>query len=326
MVIGRENADITIEDPEISARHAEVRPAGDRIEIEDLGSTNGTFVNGERISAPYTLSEGDFVRVGQSELELEDDRPAGGTVVAASPSGGTSVSQTPPPSGQDDTIRESAATGTAAGAPPAVESWSPAPTGAGAGAPSQPPAGAYTPPPGTGYGTGQGYQGQQGYGSGYPTGSAGQYGGGPGPGSYGGGSQKKGGKGALIAAIAAVVLLALVAVALFVWPGFLSGNDEEEIRDVVTEFGQSIDDPSVCDLLTPRFLEEITGSSGDDAVEACRTDVEENPGEPTDITINSVEVDGDSATVQAEAEGNSGTFELVKVDDEWLIDNTEGGP
>ncbi|MDQ4095582.1 MAG: FHA domain-containing protein, partial [Actinomycetota bacterium] len=176
MVIGREDADITIEDPEISRRHAEVRPAGDRIEIEDLGSTNGTFVNGERITRPYTLSEGDFVRVGQSELELEDDRPAGGTVVAASPSGGTSLSQTPPPAGQRDDIRPSAATGTSSGAPPSVESWSPAPTGAGPGGPSQPPAAAYSPPPtGGGYAAGQGYggqQGQQGYGSGYPTGSA----------------------------------------------------------------------------------------------------------------------------------------------------------
>ena len=49
LVIGREGAAVTIEDSELSRRHAAVRPVEGGIEIEDLGSLNGTFVNGRRI-------------------------------------------------------------------------------------------------------------------------------------------------------------------------------------------------------------------------------------------------------------------------------------
>ena len=47
LVIGRENADLVLEDTEISRRHAVVRWRALALEIEDLGSSNGTFVDGE---------------------------------------------------------------------------------------------------------------------------------------------------------------------------------------------------------------------------------------------------------------------------------------
>jgi hypothetical protein len=53
-----------------SARHARIDPRGDGVWVEDLGSTNGTFVNGERIAAER-LTSGDVLRVGQTELRLE---------------------------------------------------------------------------------------------------------------------------------------------------------------------------------------------------------------------------------------------------------------
>jgi pSer/pThr/pTyr-binding forkhead associated (FHA) protein len=53
-----------------SGRHARIDARTDGVWIEDLGSTNGTFVNGERITAER-LSPGDVVRVGQTELRLE---------------------------------------------------------------------------------------------------------------------------------------------------------------------------------------------------------------------------------------------------------------
>jgi pSer/pThr/pTyr-binding forkhead associated (FHA) protein len=59
------------DDPEISRRHARVsRGADGQLTIEDLGSANGTFVNGERIDAPRTLVVGDVVKMGQTVLQV----------------------------------------------------------------------------------------------------------------------------------------------------------------------------------------------------------------------------------------------------------------
>ncbi len=60
-------------DPEISRRHARVSRGSDgQLTIEDLGSANGTFVNGERIDAPRTLDVGDLVKVGRTVLQVTD--------------------------------------------------------------------------------------------------------------------------------------------------------------------------------------------------------------------------------------------------------------
>ena len=71
VVIGRENADLTISDPEISRRHALVRPIPRGIEVEDLGSMNGTYVNGKRIGEIVELTIGGTVRVGNSDIQVE---------------------------------------------------------------------------------------------------------------------------------------------------------------------------------------------------------------------------------------------------------------
>jgi hypothetical protein len=78
--IGREGCDIVLSDSEVSRRHAMVRREGDVFVIEDLGSTNGTFVNGERITAPRRLTEGDEVRFGDTVWSLRG--PAGATRIA----------------------------------------------------------------------------------------------------------------------------------------------------------------------------------------------------------------------------------------------------
>src|SRR4051794_35525093 len=75
VVIGRENADLTIVDGEMSRRHAAVRPASGGVVVEDLGSMNGTFVDGERISAAVTLTKSATIRVGKSEIALELSAP-----------------------------------------------------------------------------------------------------------------------------------------------------------------------------------------------------------------------------------------------------------
>jgi hypothetical protein len=55
----------------VSSRHARVFPRGDEVWIEDLGSTNGTFVNSARISAPTALRPGDRLQIGHTVLEVD---------------------------------------------------------------------------------------------------------------------------------------------------------------------------------------------------------------------------------------------------------------
>jgi predicted component of type VI protein secretion system len=71
VTIGRGEAELSIEDPEVSRRHAEVRPAEGAVEVEDLGSTNGTWVNENRIGGPTRVAQGDIIRIGQSTFEAE---------------------------------------------------------------------------------------------------------------------------------------------------------------------------------------------------------------------------------------------------------------
>ena len=54
-----------------SAHHARVEAQPDGIWVEDLGSTNGTFVNGSRIDERRLLQPGDVIRIGETELQLE---------------------------------------------------------------------------------------------------------------------------------------------------------------------------------------------------------------------------------------------------------------
>ena len=82
LVLGREDASLTIDDEEISRRHAVIRPTDGGIEIEDLGSTNGTYVNAVRIESATRLAGGDTVKLGRSVLQVESVRAAA-TVAAA---------------------------------------------------------------------------------------------------------------------------------------------------------------------------------------------------------------------------------------------------
>jgi pSer/pThr/pTyr-binding forkhead associated (FHA) protein len=71
IAIGRaEEAGIVIDDDQVSRRHALVTVFDDGARIDDLGSTNGTWVNGARIAVPHPLLEGDELRVGGTRLRL----------------------------------------------------------------------------------------------------------------------------------------------------------------------------------------------------------------------------------------------------------------
>jgi pSer/pThr/pTyr-binding forkhead associated (FHA) protein len=65
--------DVSIEGDEFaSARHVRVEPRRDGFWVSDLGSTNGTFVNGVRVDRARKLEPGDVVRVGETELRFEE--------------------------------------------------------------------------------------------------------------------------------------------------------------------------------------------------------------------------------------------------------------
>jgi FHA domain len=82
VAIGRQDADLVVEDPEVSRRHAVLRRSGGSVVVEDLDSTNGTFVNGERIRGPMKVGPGDQVRVGRTTLEIEPGQRADDTIVS----------------------------------------------------------------------------------------------------------------------------------------------------------------------------------------------------------------------------------------------------
>jgi pSer/pThr/pTyr-binding forkhead associated (FHA) protein len=75
LVVGREHADVTVYDEEVSRRHLAVRPHDDGVELEDLGSTNGTFVDGARLSAAVVITESARVMIGETEIEIEVEVP-----------------------------------------------------------------------------------------------------------------------------------------------------------------------------------------------------------------------------------------------------------
>ena len=54
-----------------SSNHARVEPRRDGVWVEDVGSTNGTYLNGTRMTRPKRLTAGDVVRVGETELRYE---------------------------------------------------------------------------------------------------------------------------------------------------------------------------------------------------------------------------------------------------------------
>jgi FHA domain len=70
VVIGRENADLAIDDAEMSRRHAVVRSVVGAVEVEDLGSSNGTFVDDQRIEGPTRVGGGSKIRLGTTVLEV----------------------------------------------------------------------------------------------------------------------------------------------------------------------------------------------------------------------------------------------------------------
>ncbi len=71
ILVGRNpEATLVLDDDYASGRHARIYPDNGRWYVEDLGSTNGTFLGRERLSGPTVLSAGSTLRIGQTVIEL----------------------------------------------------------------------------------------------------------------------------------------------------------------------------------------------------------------------------------------------------------------
>jgi pSer/pThr/pTyr-binding forkhead associated (FHA) protein len=126
VVIGREDTDLTIDDVELSRRHAVVRRHASRLQVEDLGSTNGTYVDGTRIEEPTILGGGAEIQIGTTKLVVEGVLPAGSTESATPESRASQATQASisiPPEMQKQPAAAgatAAATGGAAASAPAT--------------------------------------------------------------------------------------------------------------------------------------------------------------------------------------------------------------
>lgn len=99
ITVGRLSSNqLMVNDPKASSRHATISPAGQGYSITDLGSTNGTFVNDQRLSPniPFTLHPGDKIRIGDTTFTYE---VAGAAPIAPTVYGGPGQGQ-----GYDPTV------------------------------------------------------------------------------------------------------------------------------------------------------------------------------------------------------------------------------
>ncbi len=71
LVLGRANhVDLPLEDVYVSDEHARIQLDGDGWVVRDLGSTNGTFLNGAKVARPTPLNPGDQLRLGKTRIEV----------------------------------------------------------------------------------------------------------------------------------------------------------------------------------------------------------------------------------------------------------------
>jgi ABC transport system ATP-binding/permease protein len=118
VVIGREDTDLAIDDDELSRRHAVVRRFANRLQVEDLGSTNGTFVDGNRIAEPTLLGGGAEIKIGATVLVVEGVLPVGSSEPGRELGDARNVTRVSPAVGANTAVGSPQAAAGGATAPP----------------------------------------------------------------------------------------------------------------------------------------------------------------------------------------------------------------
>lgn len=84
--VGRvEDNTFQIAEPSVSSHHCEILLRGTDVVVVDLNSTNGTFINGEKVTGEAVVKPGQILRLGQIELRLESDAAPSGLGAAGAP-------------------------------------------------------------------------------------------------------------------------------------------------------------------------------------------------------------------------------------------------
>lgn len=105
MHVGRDvTNDLVISDEKVSRRHARLYSEGDQYVVEDLGSTNGTFINGARLSGPHLLRVGEQITFGETSIvsyERVNNDPNATVIstISAAPAGPATKHPAAPPAG-----------------------------------------------------------------------------------------------------------------------------------------------------------------------------------------------------------------------------------
>ena len=96
LVVGRAgDADVVLADPTVSRHHAALTPQGETAVVEDLQSSNGTYVNGEQVGQPRRVGAGDIIGLGGSTMIEVSVGPTG----THTPTGEPTVVERQPPGG-----------------------------------------------------------------------------------------------------------------------------------------------------------------------------------------------------------------------------------
>lgn len=304
--IGREGSDINIADPEVSRRHATIRSEGGAVAIEDLGSTNGTFVNGERITGTRVLAEGDEVRFGNTVWRLQaaaQKTAVAGTPATPAPPQVTAARQVPVEQPAEPVKPPSPPPPVPAGAAPAGQ----AAPGARGDVPApdfQPSAIRRVVPPPGGPAAFQPAPPQRGRGSAATR------------------------LGATVAATAVVAATAAAVIAYYVVEPFSgsAGDPAAAIQGYSKALADG-DGAAACDFLTPNAQDRLSGQTA--AGSGCEKILDtvttllnrEQKDALRNIEPRDVRIDGDTAraTVPSIGPGSDTRVELERIDGSWKI-------